>query len=91
MRVCRNWRKQSIRRQHDASRWCTGAWHGHAHSRCLVPGMEETMNIAASIVQMVYNVLEKLNLKAGKAQAEQAKEQQQRIDDNVRKLEEANE
>lgn len=49
------------------------------------------MNIAASIVQMVYNVLEKLNLKAGKAQAEQAKEQQQRMNDNVRKLEEANE
>lgn len=49
------------------------------------------MNIAASIVQMVYNALEKLNLKVGKAQAEQAKEQQQRIDDNVRKLEEANE
>lgn len=49
------------------------------------------MNIAASIVQMVYNVLEKLNLKAGKTQAEQAKEQQGRMDDNVKKLEKANE
>lgn len=49
------------------------------------------MNIATTILQTAYALLEKLNLKAGKAQAEQAKEQQQRIDDNVRKLEEANE
>lgn len=48
MRVCRNWRKQSIRRQHDASRWRTGAWHGDAHSRCLVPGMEEIMMMQIS-------------------------------------------
>ena len=47
------------------------------------------MNIATTIVQMVYNVLEKLNLKAGKAQAEQAKEQQAHMDDNVKKLEES--
>ena len=49
------------------------------------------MDIAASIVQLVYNALEQLNLKVGKAQAEQAKEQQQRMNDNVRKLEKANE
>lgn len=47
------------------------------------------MNIATTILQTAYALLEKLNLKVGKAQAEQAKEQQAHMDDNVKKLEEA--
>lgn len=47
------------------------------------------MNIATTILQTVYALLEKLNLKAGKAQAEQAKEQQAHMDENVRKLEDS--
>lgn len=47
------------------------------------------MNIATTILQTAYALLEKLNLKAGKAQAEQAQRQQQHMDDNVKKLEEA--